>query len=112
MDRIHQAPPKDSAPGLLTQALATISQRATDYDTPQGERSAAHAAVIFNAIRRGPHNSSVRMTELDAWYFMIALKLARAQQGAPKADTYLDLSAYCALAGETALRPSRGEGGE
>jgi Domain of unknown function (DUF6378) len=87
-----------TAPALLDAALQTLAQRGTDYDQPQGERSMAHCVRIFNAI------TGQQMSERDGWLFMVALKLARAQKGAPKADTYLDGAAYFALFGECEIQ--------
>lgn len=86
-----------SAPGLVQEALNTIAQRGVDYDAKGGERSMEHAVAIFNVITKN------EMTEREGWIFMLALKQARMMQGKPKADTYVDLSAYAGLLGECAL---------
>ncbi|HYE70659.1 MAG TPA: DUF6378 domain-containing protein [Aquabacterium sp.] len=87
-----------TAPALLDAALQTLAKRGTDYDQPHGERSMAHCVRIFNAI------TGQQMSERDGWLFMVALKLARSQKGAPKADTYLDGAAYFALFGECEIQ--------
>ena len=92
-----------NANGLLMAAEATLQQRGNDYDQPQGERSMAHCVRVYNAI------TGQQMSEREGWLFMMALKLARAQKGAPKADTYIDMSAYGALLGECELQAT-GEG--
>lgn len=92
---------QETAPGLLEKAKETLSQRGQDYDSPGGERSMAHTVHIFNAIIGRP-----ALSEREGWIFMMAIKQARMMQGAPKADTFVDLAAYASLTGECALRES------
>lgn len=88
------------ASAILQAAHDAIGARAAERDQPDGERTAGRAARIFNAItgRQG----TGELSELDAWLFMVALKLARSQQGSFKLDDYVDGAAYHALAGECA----------
>jgi hypothetical protein len=92
------------APELLKEATGMLAQRGVDYDSKGGERSMAHAVSIFNTItKRYMEGPGEALTELEGWIFMMALKQARMMQGKPKRDTYVDLAAYTALAGECAL---------
>ena len=86
-----------NASQILDEAKVTLSSRAVEYDQPQGERSMAHCVEIFTAI------SGIKLSESEGWLFMLALKLAGAQKGEPKADTYLEGAAYFALYGESKL---------
>lgn len=93
---------------ILGEATKTLSQRGVDYDAPQGERSMEHAVAIFNTI------TGNKLTESEGWTFMLAVKLARAQRGKPKTDTYVDLAGYAALLAECDLlgRLSEAKGDE
>lgn len=88
---------------ILNDAIKTLSQRGIDYDAPRGERSMAHATAIFNTI------TGNTLTESEGWTFMLAVKLARAQRGKPKRDTYVDLAGYAGLLGECDLEGRLGE---
>lgn len=81
---------------LLNQAREALLQRASHRDTPDGERSMRRTVDIFNAI------TGHRLSTLEGWKFMIALKLARSSQGGFHPDDYVDLIGYSALAGECA----------
>ena len=94
-----------NAPDILLAAASAISAKAAERDQPLGERTAARAARIFNAIT-GRHGVG-GLNEHEAWFFMVALKLARAQQGAFQLDDYVDGAAYIALAGECAASLAR-----
>lgn len=72
-----------------------MAQRAVQRDQPNGERTAARAAAIFNAW------TGRSLSESDGWRFMVALKLAREIQGQFTADDYTDGAAYMALLGES-----------
>lgn len=89
------------APEILDAAREAIASRAVERDQPDGERTAARAVRIFNAIT-GREDASA-LNELEGWLFMIALKLARSQQGTFKLDDYVDGAAYFGLAGECAM---------
>lgn len=88
---------KDSATQLLVDASDTIDQRATQRDTPEGERSMRRTVATFNAMF-GTH-----LTEAMGWQFMVLLKMSRAAGGRQRRDDFLDMAAYAALAGECAL---------
>ncbi len=88
----------NSAPEILKDAAGCLAQRGTEYDTGSGqERSAPKAAEIYTAI------TGKRITAEEVWLVMLSVKLARSQRGKPKLDTFVDLAAYSALWGETAL---------
>lgn len=83
-----------SAVEILKQAQAEMADRAKTYDNPDGERSMEATVKAFNAITG--HN----LTTAQGWKFMVMLKLVRSEQGAHRADSYVDGAAYFALAGE------------
>lgn len=88
----------DSADGILDQAASEMRDRAKTYDKPQGERSMGATVKAFEAI------TGVSMSEQQGWQFMEVLKLVRSNQGAYRADSFIDGAAYAALAGEAASR--------
>lgn len=94
-----------NASDILRAGAEAIAAKAVERDQPLGERTAARAARIFNAIT-GRHGVG-GLNEHEAWLFMVALKLARAQQGAFQLDDYVDGAAYIALAGECAANLAR-----
>ena len=73
-----------------------IADRAAGRDDG-GERSMARTVRIFNAA------AGRNLAERDGWLGMICLKIARAQQGEPRADDYIDLAGYAGLLGECAI---------
>lgn len=81
---------------ILTEAQNALARGVT-RDTPNGERSMAHAIQIFEAI------TGIQLTETQGWIFMVSLKQARMMRGKPHPDNYVDLAGYAALAGEAAL---------
>ena len=85
-----------NAPEFLAQAAAELADRARTYDRPEGERSMAAAVAAFNAA------FGRDLTEVEGWFFMMMLKAVRSQQGAYRADNFVDGAAYVALAGEAA----------
>lgn len=87
-----------TANDILLAAAETIRQRGAERDQPSGERSMARAVAAFNAL------TGLRLTEVQGWQFMAALKLARANGGRYNADDYLDGAAYMGLAGEAAAQ--------
>jgi hypothetical protein len=84
---------------ILDAAISTLKDRAASRDTPK-ERSMGRAVEIFNAI------SPRKLSEIDGWMFMIALKIARSSQGRANLDDFVDLAGYSALAGECAINSS------
>lgn len=88
-----------NAVDVLNEASATLSERAKERDHEEaGERSMERCVESFNAMRG--HNLSVE----DGWMFMVFLKMARSVNGAFRKDDYVDMAAYCGLAGEEAAK--------
>lgn len=87
---------RNLAVGMLQAAEKHMTERAKTYDAPSGERSMAKTVAAFNAL------TGKDLSETEGWTFMALLKIARANQGAFRADNYEDLVAYAALAGESA----------
>lgn len=88
----------DTAVDILAKAAKHMTDRAASYDAPQGERSMARTVEAFNAL------TGNQLTEVDGWFFMACLKIARSNQGDYRADNYEDGTAYMALAGEAAAK--------
>ena len=88
--------PKVSASDCLKSAAGHLSDRASTYDSPNGERSMARTIGTFYAL------TDVFMTEEQGWMFMALLKMVRSQQGDFKLDNYEDGASYFALAAEAA----------
>lgn len=82
------------AGAVLKAAAGHLSDRATTYDKPEGERSMARTVELFNLFTG--HN----LTESEGWRFMLFLKLVRSTQGKFKLDNHEDAAAYEALAAE------------
>lgn len=78
---------------ILTNALIHLDRRSEQYDSPDGERSIAKVVLLFNSL------TGNKISERDGWFFMILLKLVRAQSGG-WIDCYEDLAAYAALSAE------------
>ena len=91
---------KTSAHEILSKATGHMSDRASTYDSPGGERSIHKARVMFNLLT---DNQGMTSDE-RAWLFMVILKLVRSQQGDVRLDNYEDAAAYVALAGESAMQ--------
>jgi hypothetical protein len=83
-----------TATDYLRRAIHTLSQRAKEYDSPDGEKSIGKTVQIFNSL------TGSDLSEADGWLFMVCLKLVRSRQGDFKEDTFVDLAAYSALCGE------------
>ncbi len=92
------------AADFLSQAQSEMQDRATTYDNAAGERSMAATVAMFNAL------TGHDLTEEQGWKFMACLKLVRSEQGAHRADNFVDGAAYFGLAGEAAERNSELEG--
>lgn len=84
---------KTSARDILKEASDTIGHRASERDKKE-ERSMAAATHAFNAL------TGHGLSETQGWLFMVCLKASRSQAGAYKADDWLDMTAYAALAAE------------
>lgn len=86
------------ATDLALAAANTLDDRASERDTPEGERSMKRCVDIYKAW------IGIDLTEEQGWQFMTALKMARSVQGKPKDDDYIDRAGYAVLEGECALR--------
>lgn len=82
---------------VLSQGQTELLDRAVTYDKPGGERSMARTVAMFNAL------TDQAMSVEQGWLLLACLKMVRSQQGAKKADNYVDGATYFALAGEEAL---------
>lgn len=87
-----------TAKDFLDQAVAEMADRSGTYDKPEGDRSMGATVEAFNAI------TGTRLSETDGWLFMAVLKMVRTKQGGFRADSFVDGSAYMALAGESASK--------
>jgi len=85
----------ETASQFLRSADAILTERGTNYDNPQGERSMGKTVAVFNIITG--HN----ITEAEGWLFMQGLKDVR-QWTAPTyhQDSAEDSVAYSALKAE------------
>lgn len=85
---------------ILQIANEAIAQRGVMYDSTgqQQERSMGKVVVMFNAL------TGHELTNEQGWKFMCLLKLARSEQGEFSLDSFIDLAAYAALAGEEAAK--------
>jgi len=80
---------------ILQKAAKHMQDRASTYDSPDGERSMSATVQAFNAIT-GRH-----LTEAEGWLFMALLKAVRGfQRKGYHADSVEDMAAYVALMGE------------
>ena len=92
--------PEPKAAELLGRAARHMHDRASTYDTPEGERSVGKTVVAFNAI------TGHTLRESEGWLLMALLKAVRGFTRADyHADSFEDLIAYTALCAE-----ARGEG--
>lgn len=85
---------KRKAHTFLEEASGVMKQRAELRDADDGERTAAKIAEVFNAI------TGHKISEADAWTFLIVLKIVRSRNGKFNADDYVDMAAYSGLLGE------------
>lgn len=85
---------------ILQIAEETIAQRGVMYDSTgqQQERSMGKVVAMFNAL------TGHELTNEQGWKFMCLLKLARSEQEEFSLDSFIDLAAYAALAGEEAAK--------
>ena len=85
---------------ILQVANEAIVQRGVMYDSTgqQQERSMGKVVTMFNAL------TGHELTREQGWKFMCLLKLARSEQGEFSLDSFIDLAAYAALAGEEAAK--------
>lgn len=81
---------------FLQAGVDAMADRATQRDTPDGERSMNRAVIAFAAM------TGHELTEHDGWLFMALLKMSRATASdVVREDDYIDGAAYFALAGES-----------
>ena len=85
---------------ILQVATEAIVQRGVMYDSTgqQQERSMGKVVAMFNAM------TGHELTNEQGWKSMCLLKLARSEQGEFSLDSFIDLAAYAALAGEEAAK--------
>ncbi len=84
-----------TAIGIADAALQHIKDRATTYDSPEGERSALKTAQAFNAI------TGKDLTEAEVFLLLQILKDVRQwQKSVPHQDSLEDCIAYAALKAE------------
>lgn len=98
-----QIPVKTNAADILQQAKNCLVNRAVERDKPDGERSMKSTVEAFNTL------TGHVLTEEQGWLFMTTLKMARSQGGCYKADDYIDMAAYAALAGEAAAKEANND---
>jgi hypothetical protein len=94
----HIGKPQMKAQDFLNQAVSEMQDRAATYDKPEGERSMGATVAAFKAV------TGIAMSEQQGWQFMELLKMVRSNQGAYRADSFVDGAAYAGLAGEAAAR--------
>ncbi len=87
---------KEHIEWVFDDAKATIIERGTERDQPDGERTIPRCVAAFNAITG--HN----LSNTDGWAFMQILKMCRSAQGSYKYDDYRDGVGYAALRAEEA----------
>ena len=88
-----------NASNIVDAALQHIKDRATTYDSPEGERSALKTAQAFNAI------TGKDLTEAEVFLLLQILKDVRQwQKGIPHQDSLEDCIAYAALKAEALER--------
>lgn len=86
---------------VLLAAAKHMTDRASTYDQPHGERSMARTVSMFNTL------TERSLTVEEGWIFMALLKIVRSQQGNFRLDNYEDLAAYAALAAEEGAEARR-----
>lgn len=95
---IGKGPKPATAPEIMQWGLNALSNRAAIRDQPSGERSAGKAADILTAW------TGRQWVEEDVWRCLMAVKMAREQQGAFHLDDTIDGCSYFALLGECRAR--------
>lgn len=80
---------------LLEQARTTMLARSVERDVEE-ERAMLPTVRLFASM------VGVELTEYQGWMFMVCLKMARAHGGKFRADDYVDMASYVALAAECA----------
>lgn len=93
------------AQNFLKEALEAMQARAALRDSPQGERTAKKIAEVFNSL------TGHTLSEVDAWTFLLIMKLVRGRAGKFHADDGVDACAYVALMSEAdSTNPNRNNG--
>lgn len=87
-------PPKIPATEFLKEAADQMAARAALRDNPEGERTARKIAEVFNAL------TGHKLTEVDAWTFLLIMKMVRGRSGKFHKDDGVDGCAYFALMAE------------
>ena len=87
-----------TAPQFLNAALAIQTERAAQYDQPEGERSMGKVVAMFNMTKGHPV-----LTEADGWLLQVLLKVVRGEANGPHQDSCLDLVSYASLYGEARM---------
>jgi hypothetical protein len=83
---------------ILKAAAMHMDDRATTYDSSEGERSMEKTVTAFNVI------TGNSLTEAEGWLLMLLLKTVRNnQRGEPHQDSLEDAVAYAALYAESQL---------
>ena len=82
-----------SAADILNVVAETIGDRSAERDT-EAERSMKSCIDAFNAMY------GHQLSETQGWMFMAMLKMSRAKSGKFRADDWVDLVGYTALASE------------
>lgn len=86
--------PKIPATEFLKEAADQMAARAALRDNPEGERTAKKIAEVFNAL------TGHKLTEVDAWTFLLIMKMVRGRSGKFHKDDGVDGCAYFALMAE------------
>lgn len=95
-----QAPPAQlSAPQALENAAQHLRDRATTYDSSDGERSMGRAVAALNALL-----GRQALSESEGWLLLQLLKDARDRTGKPHRDSLEDCIAYAALKAEARIK--------
>lgn len=94
---VEQSTEAATATDILQEATECLTARAVERDKGTSERSMKAAVTAFNSI------TGHTLTEEQGNMFMVCLKMSRSQGGKVRLDDYVDLAAYAALAGESAV---------
>lgn len=84
---------------ILAQAAHEMAARGKQSVNGTKERSIADTVTAFNAI------TGHSLSETDGWMFLVVMKAVRTTHRVGSMDSFVDGSAYFALAGESASKP-------
>lgn len=86
----------------------TCGDRDVEYGSPV--INLAHIATLWQAYLSCKYDHKHKLTSEDVAHMCVLLKMARTFSGQVKPDTYEDMAAYSAIAGECAsvVRPNNG----